>query len=168
MARTWSVNNLSLEVILPPKVYYPQSLVLYWGTVLGGSEARICPRCGRPYSYIKRTIVNDRVYLYAVHYKGYERTPNGKIKKKMEFCYLGPEDSYEYVTYMHKKEGLVLKGLTDPDRAINYLNALINYIRSLRSPSLLERIGRLLIEAGESLIEASKEYRRKPNSGKED
>ena len=120
------------------------------------------------YSYIKRRNVGGRVYLYAVHYLGYKKDPSGKIRKITKECYLGPEESYEYVTRMHDREGLVLRGLTDHDRAIEYLNALINYIRSLRSPSLLEHIGRLLIEAGESLVEASKEYRKEYSGREED
>ena len=141
-------------------------LVLYWGIVLASNELRICPRCGMQYSYIKRKVVGGRVYLYAVHYLGY-RKEKGRVRKITRECYLGPEDSYEYVTRMHDREGLVLRGLADHDRVIEYLNAIINYIKSLRSPSLLEHIGRLLIEAGESLVEASKEYsgREKDQSG---
>ena len=94
------------------------------------SMENICPRCGRPYSYIKRKRVGDKVYLYAVHYLGYEKV-GGKIKKKTKECYLGPEESYEYVTRTHAKEGLVLRGLADRDRALSYLDALINYIASI-------------------------------------
>jgi len=88
----------------------------------------VCPRCGLPFSYIKRKRVGRKVYLYAVHYLGYTKTPNGRIKKKTKECYLGPEESYEYVTVMHEKEGLVLKGVIDSDRALAYLDALIGYI----------------------------------------
>jgi len=94
---------------------------------------KICPRCKRPISYIERHRKGDRVYVVAVHYEGYERLPNGKIKKKVRKCYLGPEGSYVHVTKLHVfEEGLVLKGLTDRDRALEYLDALIRYISSGR------------------------------------
>jgi len=86
----------------------------------------ICPRCGLPYSWLDRRVVGDKVYLYAVHVverKGRSR----KIRK----CYLGPEESYRYVSMMHEREGLVLKGLADGDRALKYLDAIINYLSSI-------------------------------------
>ena len=90
-------------------------------------EGRICPRCGLPYSYIKRRKVGNKVYIYAVHYLGYTRE-GGKVKKKVKECYLGPEGSYDYVTLTHEREGLILRGLTDSGRALEYLDALINYL----------------------------------------
>ena len=113
----------------------------------------VCPRCGRPFSYIKRRKVGNRVYLYAVHYLGYERLPNGKIRKKVEECYLGPEDSYEYVTLTHGREGLVLKGLADSDRAIAYLDALIKYLENVElSRELRESLGTRFMRIGRKLL----------------
>lgn len=82
----------------------------------------ICPRCGRPYNWIERKKVGERVYLYAVHVVG-----EGKNRRR-EKCYLGPEGNYEYVTRMHAHEGLVLKGLMDADRALEYLTALADTV----------------------------------------
>ena len=88
---------------------------------------RICPRCGERYSWIERHRRGNRVYLVAVHYLGtvYE---GGKRKKRVRKCYLGPEDSYEYVTRTHGREGLVLRGAIDRDRALLYLDILISYL----------------------------------------
>ena len=88
------------------------------------AEEKICPRCGLPYSYIEK----HGKYYYAVHYLGYSKTPSGRVRKKVRKCYLGA-DIYNYVTRLHFREGLILRGLIDPDRAISYINALINYIR---------------------------------------
>ena len=45
-------------------------------------------------------------------------------------CYLGPR-IYEYVSRLHSREGLVLKGLSDPERILDYLDAIINYIETM-------------------------------------
>jgi len=85
---------------------------------------KICPRCGLPYSYVERRVVGDRVYYYAVHYS----RVNGK--RMVSKCYLGPR-IYEYVSRLHSREGLVLKGLSDPERILDYLDAIINYIETM-------------------------------------
>jgi hypothetical protein len=54
---------------------------------------RACPRCGRPYSYLERHRIGKKVYLYAVHYEGYESGPDGRMRKRVRKCYLGPADS---------------------------------------------------------------------------
>jgi len=54
---------------------------------------RACPRCGLPYSYLERHRIGNKVYLYAVHYEGYERGPGGRTRKRVRKCYLGPADS---------------------------------------------------------------------------
>lgn len=94
-----------------------------------GEKALICPRCGLPISWIERHRKGDRVYLVAVHYLGYTRTPDGRIKKRVKKCYLGPEDRYEYVSRLHDREGLVLRGLSVDrlERALEYLDALIAF-----------------------------------------
>ncbi len=79
-----------------------------------------CPRCGMPVSWFERNRVGDRTYVYAVHYS----------KKSKHKCYLGPEDGYVLVTMMHKKEGLVLKGLNDPDRVLEYFERILRLILS--------------------------------------
>jgi len=90
-------------------------------------SGRICPRCGEPFSYIKRRVVNGRVYLYAVHYHGYVKGEDGKIKKITRECYLGPEESYVHASKTHQREGLKLKGLSDSRRFLEYLDRLLEY-----------------------------------------
>ena len=62
------------------------------------------------------------MHLYTVHYLGYE-----KVRKKTREYYLGPEESYEYVSKTHFREGLVFRGMIDFERALAYLDAIINY-----------------------------------------
>jgi len=104
----------------------------------------ICPRCGKPISYFQENKVGDRVYVFAVHYHGY-KIVRGQIIKKVTKCYLGPKDSYRYVSKMHSKEGLKLKGLVDPDRVFDYIDALFLYIEreELNKETAKELINRL-------------------------
>jgi hypothetical protein len=81
-------------------------------------EARICPRCHKPFSYI----AIKRGYAYAVHVI----KENNKWKKK--YCYLGPEGTYKYVTRLHADEGLMLYGLRVRGRALLYAHMLARYI----------------------------------------
>ena len=99
---------------------------------------RVCPRCGLPYSYIERRVVGGRVYLYAVHVSKVRE--GGRSKRKVRKCYLGPEDSYEYVSKLHEREGIVLRGLADRQRIIKYLDAIIRYIESNGDPETLSKI----------------------------
>jgi len=101
-------------------------------------EVRVCPRCGLPYSYIERRVIGDRVYLYAVHVMKVRE--GGRSKRKVRKCYLGPEDSYIYVSMMHEKEGLRLRGMISKDRIIEYLDAIIRYIQSNGEPEVLQKI----------------------------
>ena len=87
---------------------------------------RVCPRCSRPYSYIKEKKINGRIYLYAVHY-----IKDGPGKRRVVECYLGPKDHYEYVTRMHEKEGLILRGLMEQERAVEYLSSIVNYVTNI-------------------------------------
>jgi len=82
------------------------------------SEKKICPKCGQPYSYIEEIDIGDRTYLYAVHYV---KDESGKRKKKR--CYLGPADSYEYVSKTHD---IIFYGLNRQDRYIRYLEEIID------------------------------------------
>jgi len=70
----------------------------------------VCPRCGQPISYIERQRRGNRVYYYAVHYEGYERTPDGRIRKKVRRCYLGP-DKYVLTNKVLAVAGLHVKSL---------------------------------------------------------
>ncbi len=98
---------------------------------------RVCPRCGRPCSYIRERKVNDRVYLYAVHYY---RDSTGR--RRVKECYLGPKDHYKYVTKMHEKEELVFKGLIEQERILEYFDAIVNYMAN--SDNVKELIKRIL------------------------
>jgi len=53
-------------------------------------DGKICPRCGRRYTYIEKRRIGGNVYLYCVHEsrKGGKRTV---IKH-----YIGPEEGYIY------------------------------------------------------------------------
>jgi len=117
------------------------------GVNLSVTNEKICPRCGKPYSSIKEVNRGGRVYLYAVHYLGYEKV-NGKKRIKYRYCYLGPKDRYEYVSKLHSSEGLELKGLADRDREIEYLEALLKSLTSSElSEKEAERIERNLRDA---------------------
>jgi len=112
---------------------------------------KICPRCGEPISWFERRAVGNRIYVYAVHVTTVRE--GGRVKRKVRKCYLGPEDSYEYVSKLHKKEGLVLKGLVSSKRAIDYLDALIRYLESVEiSRELRESLGIRFMRIGRKLL----------------
>jgi len=114
---------------------------------LSATNVKVCPRCGRPYNYIKEVSKGGRVYLYAVHYEGTEKV-NGKTKIKRKYCYLGPKDRYEYVSKLHSSEGLELRGLADRGREIEYLNAILKNITSSElSEKDAKKIEKILREA---------------------
>jgi hypothetical protein len=94
---------------------------------LEGREVMTCPRCGQPISYVERQRRGNQVYYLAVHYEGYERTPDGRVHKKVRKCYLGPAEYIE-VTRMHRDLGLKLKGLMEGGRERYYINALVEAI----------------------------------------
>jgi len=87
-------------------------------------QERVCPRCASRYAYIETHTKGERSYVYAVHREG-----KGKNAKRWK-CYLGPSGGYAYVTKTHRREGLMLKGLQDADRAFEYIDALIAYIET--------------------------------------
>jgi len=77
----------------------------------------ICPRCGKPFRWIYKETIHGRTYLYAVH----EEIEGNKKKRRK--CYLGPADSYEYVSKTHDLE---FYGMTKDDRYIRYLEEIID------------------------------------------
>jgi len=91
-------------------------------------EKPLCPRCGNPVSWWEKYERKGRVYYIAVHYLGYS-SEGGKIKKKVKKCYLGPKE-YEYVSRLHSRERMTLKGLGEEDRVIDYLEAIITYFEN--------------------------------------
>jgi len=117
----------------------------------GEERERLCPRCGGRISWIERHKHGGRVYLVAVHYLGYDKETGRKNVRK---CYLGPEDAYEYVSKIHEREGLELKGLADSGRALEYLDVLINYISKVElDPEVRKSLGSKFIELGRKLLE---------------
>ena len=104
---------------------------------------KVCPRCGLEYSYIEKRVVGGRVYLYAVHVMKVRES--GRVKRKVRKCYLGPEDSYEYVSMLHEREGIRLRGLVREDRALEYFDSLLNYVirKDLSREAALKLISRL-------------------------
>ena len=90
---------------------------------MGESRDRVCPRCGLKYSYIERRKVGNQVYLLAVHY-----SKRGK-RRKVRKCYLGPENSYLYVSKMHE---FTLRGPFDKMRVLKYLDALLDIVIAKR------------------------------------
>lgn len=98
---------------------------------------KTCPRCGGKISNIKARRRGGRVYYYAVHYLGYERA-GGRIVKNTRECYLGP-GVYDYVTRLHGREGLSLRGLVDEERALAYLDALIRAVPRLKLDTATRR-----------------------------
>jgi len=108
-------------------------------------RTRVCPRCGRLFSYLEERVDkrSGKTYYYAVHYLGYERQ-GGRVKKKIQRCYLGPE-YYDYATRTHLKEGLVFKGLVDSTRLLDYLEVIVGYLETaeLSSDTMALVISRL-------------------------
>jgi len=95
-------------------------------------QLKVCPKCGEPISYIERRRIGGHVYIYAVHYYGYERTPDGKVRRKIRKCYLGPE-AY---TYVSRTLGVPFRGL-----AAGEAGALVDYVEAV-ARSLEERARR--------------------------
>ena len=118
---------------------------------------RVCPRCGSKYNWIERHKRGDRVYLYAVHKEG-----KGKNAKRWK-CYLGPSDSYVYVSKTHTQEDLRLKGLADIDRALEYLDALINYVETVElDGSVRARLAEKFKQLAEVLSREPREEEEQP------
>ena len=100
---------------------------------------KICPRCGKEFKYIEERRQNDRVYFYAVHI---EKLGSGK--RRVKKCYLGPL-TYEYVSRLHQKENLVFKGLLETNRALEYIETLLNTVVQMElDPELRRDIARKL------------------------
>ena len=108
---------------------------------------RFCPRCGREVSYVERQVKGSQTYYYAVHYFGYE-VVNGKVKKKVKKCYLGPRE-YEYVEKLHS---LGLAGLIDRERFRRYLKELLDSTE-MDLKELLEVVRELATRALEEVEE---------------
>jgi len=111
-------------------------------------QLKVCPKCGEPISYIERRRIGGHVYIYAVHYYGYERGPDGKVRRKIRKCYLGPE-AY---TYVSRTLGVPFRGL-----AAGEAGALVEYVEAVaRSLEGRARRGQLGPEEIGQLEEAAR------------
>ncbi len=102
----------------------------------------ICPRCGKEVSWYEEHRRGNRKYVYAAHYIEY-RGGKARVRK----CYLGPVDSYRYVSRMHEPEGLEFYGLLNRDRIFEYAMRLLDSLPSaaadLDPAKLSSLIGRM-------------------------
>ncbi len=110
----------------------------------GQPRVMVCPRCGQPISYVERQRRGSQVYYLAVHYLGYERGPDGRVRKRVRKCYLGPAEYIE-VSKLHSDLGLTLKGLMEEGRERDYMEALVKSVRDRM------RGGRLTAEGAREL-----------------
>lgn len=117
-------------------------------------ERKRCPRCGLPYSYVEARRVGDNTYYYAVHV---QYLPHGR--RRVRRCYLGP-NAYVYVTKLHVREGLFLKGLIDEKRAVEYVKELATRLPDMDiDPRDAEELADILERAAKELREKAKEMR---------
>jgi hypothetical protein len=122
----------------------------------GGEEGGICPRCGQPYRYVEKRKIGNNIYYYAVHYEGWERIPDGRARPKLRRCYLGP-NAYIEVSKTHNNIGLILKGLIEEGREMDYINALAEAIEArLKDGKLKPEDALELAESLERLSELAK------------
>jgi len=108
---------------------------------------RACPRCGLPYSYIKRKRIGGRVYLYAIH------KSKGKVTRE---CYLGPQGGYEYVSRLHEDLQLQLYSIVERDW-VGYVKSMVEARVELaaQNPSLLNIVAEEVREAARIISEAA-------------
>jgi len=69
-----------------------------------------------------------------------------------------PQDIRVFST-LHSREGLVIKGLSDPERILDYLDAIINYIKEL--PALDPGLAKKIKARARKLLQQLKELQEK-------
>ena len=108
---------------------------------------KVCPRCGMPFSYVKRKKVGGRVYLYAIH------KSKGKVTRE---CYLGPVGGYEYVSKLHEDLQLQLSNVIERDW-VEYVRSMVEARVELakQSPSLLSFVVEEVREVARIISEAA-------------
>jgi len=108
---------------------------------------KVCPRCGMPFSYVKRKKVGGRVYLYAIH------KSKGKVTRE---CYLGPVGGYEYVSKLHEDLQLQLSNVIERDW-VEYVRSMVEarVELALENPSLLNIVAGEVREAARIISEAA-------------
>ncbi|OYT57274.1 MAG: hypothetical protein B6U76_01490 [Desulfurococcales archaeon ex4484_217_2] len=115
------------------------------------SRTRICPRCGRKFSYLEKHRRGDRIYVYAVHYEGYSKSGR-RISKRITKCYLGPVEEYEYVSAL---QPITLYGLLKKGRLYSYVRELTSFV--MKAPLSKE----LAIQIAEQFEEAAEVLRKR-------
>ena len=109
---------------------------------------RICPRCGRPFTYLERHIVRGNIYYYAVH----EARENGRRVRDKH--YVGPA---EYVAgrATHAWLGVEWEGAVnpDPERLLEYLQRVLDAVMARADEMSPEVIEKVRAELGRALDE---------------
>jgi len=80
----------------------------------------ICPKCHTPASFIREDIKGNKAHYYYGHYDGFEKLPDGKVKLKIRYCYIG-SDSFE----------LPIEGNENDQDIVTYREKVINYVKDL-------------------------------------
>jgi len=108
---------------------------------------KVCPRCGMPFSYVKRKRVGGRVYLYSIH------KSKGKVTRE---CYLGPQGGYEYVSKLHEDVNLELKSIVERSW-VDYAKSMVEsrVELALENPSLLNIVAGEVKEVAKIVNEAA-------------
>lgn len=86
-------------------------------------EQKICPRCGRRFTYLEERKNGSNTYVYCVHV----RKHNGK--RSIKKCYLGPKTAYIYTNTFNFNILTVRSPLADSSADIKYLIELMQYFR---------------------------------------
>ena len=121
----------------------------------------ICPRCGRPVSWIEKYEKGGRTYYVACHYNGYDPRTG---KKDVDKCYLGP-DYYEYVSRTHTMtfEGARREVDNPYSRAIDYLDMLISLLGHIDlEPEEALRLAERFRKVADSLEASARKRREEP------
>jgi hypothetical protein len=110
-------------------------------------RGQVCERCGAKIDYVERKVTEFNTYLYAIHVT----KEGGKWRTRK--CYLGPEEEYKNVTKLHAdKEGLILRGLMDQERDIEYFERLAEHFMSMElDDRRREKLQRIVMRLSEFL-----------------
>jgi hypothetical protein len=107
-----------------------------------------CPICKRQIDWVENRKVGSRTYVYAVHREF--KTESGRWRVKR--CFLGPKEGFIHGAKTHIGLGMILRGYTDPNRVLDYLNALIDYVKEVEMDSFRKaRVLKMLKDASEIL-----------------
>jgi len=108
---------------------------------------KVCPRCGMPFSYVKRKRVGGRSYYYAIH------KSKGKTVRE---CYLGPVGGYEYVSRLHEDLQLQLANIVERDW-VGYVKSMVEARVELaaENPSMLNIVAGEISEVAKIVSEAA-------------